>query len=223
MRNRLLLNAAFLFSVFAVAEAQQQISVIPMPSVVQFGSGQLKIDRFFSIAITGFPDAALERGVQRFVAEMSLQTGIPFRSKLSEASSPTLLIRAEQGREAVQKLGEDESYALAINESGAKLVAPEDEYHASGTLYSLTKPLASPGKSGPQWNTLDITLDGSRTIVLLNEVEVRLPISPRAIRSQSANSTSNPSEDHGQVWATLGCRTRGTPIHCCSRKLPLSR
>src|SRR6266851_4135011 len=110
MRNRLLLNATFLFSVFAAAEAQQRVSAIPMPSVVQFGSGQLKIDRSFSIAITGFRDAALERGVQRFVAEMSLQTGLPFRSKLSEGSNPTLLIHAERGREAVQKLGEDESY-----------------------------------------------------------------------------------------------------------------
>src|SRR5260370_23902298 len=115
MRNRLLLNAAFLFSIFAVAEAQQQISVIPMPSVVQFGSGQLKIDRSFSIAITGFRDAALERAVERFVVEMSLQTGIPFSSKLSEASSPTLLIRTEHVREAAQKVWEDEAYALASN------------------------------------------------------------------------------------------------------------
>src|SRR5258708_23461391 len=52
MRNRLLLNAAFLFSVFAAADAQQQISVMPMPSVVQFGSGQLKIDRSFSIDLS---------------------------------------------------------------------------------------------------------------------------------------------------------------------------
>jgi Domain of Unknown Function (DUF1080) len=29
----------------------------------------------------------------------------------------------------------------------------EDEYHVTGTLYSLTKPLAKPGKPGPEWNT----------------------------------------------------------------------
>src|SRR6266704_53115 len=28
----------------------------------------------------------------------------------------------------------------------------EDEYHVTGTLYSLTKPLAKPGKPGPEWN-----------------------------------------------------------------------
>jgi hypothetical protein len=44
----------------------------------------------------------------------------------------------------------------------------EDDYHITGTLYSLTKPLAKPGKPGPQWNTMEITLDGPRTIVTVN-------------------------------------------------------
>ncbi len=44
----------------------------------------------------------------------------------------------------------------------------EDEYHITGTLYSLTKPMSKPGKPGPQWNTMEITLDGPRTIVVVN-------------------------------------------------------
>jgi len=48
----------------------------------------------------------------------------------------------------------------------------EDEYHVTGTLYSLTKPLAKPGKPGPEWNTMEITLDGPRTIVALNGIKV---------------------------------------------------
>lgn len=36
----------------------------------------------------------------------------------------------------------------------------EDDYHVTGMLYSLTKPLAKPGKPGPEWNTMEITLDG---------------------------------------------------------------
>src|SRR5438552_3866937 len=47
-----------------------------------------------------------------------------------------------------------------------------DEYHATGALYSLTKPLARPGKPGPEWNAMEITLDGPRTIVVLNGVKV---------------------------------------------------
>jgi len=48
----------------------------------------------------------------------------------------------------------------------------EDDYHYTGMLYSLTKPLAKTGKPGPQWNTMEITLDGPRTIVYLNGVKV---------------------------------------------------
>jgi Domain of Unknown Function (DUF1080) len=60
----------------------------------------------------------------------------------------------------------------------------EDEYHITGTLYSLTKPLAKPGKPGPEWNTMEITLDGPRTIVTLNGAKVTdytegQPVPPR--------------------------------------------
>src|SRR5260370_9019855 len=48
----------------------------------------------------------------------------------------------------------------------------EDDYHVTGTLYSLTKPLARPGKPGPEWNTILITLDGPHTVVVLNAVKV---------------------------------------------------
>ncbi|HWZ98739.1 MAG TPA: DUF1080 domain-containing protein [Candidatus Dormibacteraeota bacterium] len=48
----------------------------------------------------------------------------------------------------------------------------EDEYHVTGTLYSLTKPLAKPGKPGPEWNTMEITIDGPHTVVVLNGVKV---------------------------------------------------
>lgn len=48
----------------------------------------------------------------------------------------------------------------------------EDEYHVTGTLYSLTKPLARPGKPGPEWNTMEITLEGPHTAVSVNGVKV---------------------------------------------------
>jgi hypothetical protein len=48
----------------------------------------------------------------------------------------------------------------------------EDEYHITGTLYSLTKPRARPGKYGPEWNTMIVTLDGPHTLVVLNDVTV---------------------------------------------------
>jgi hypothetical protein len=46
-------------------------------------------------------------------------------------------------------------------------------YHSTGMLYSLTKPLVPHmGKPGPEWNTMEITLDGPKTIVVLNGTKV---------------------------------------------------
>jgi hypothetical protein len=46
-----------------------------------------------------------------------------------------------------------------------------DEFHKTGVLYSLTKAMASPGKPD-DWNVMEITLDGDRTIVEVNGVLV---------------------------------------------------
>jgi len=93
-----------------------------MPASLQQGTGQLTIAQSFSVAITGTHDASLDAGVQRFTAQLSRQTGIPFRPK--PGSTPVLTVHAEHGREAIQRLGEDESYELSISETGAQLNAP---------------------------------------------------------------------------------------------------
>lgn len=59
-----------------------------------------------------------------------------------------------------------------------------DDYHATGCLYSLTKALARPGKGSGQWNTMEITLDGPRTVVSVNGAKVTdytegQPVPPR--------------------------------------------
>jgi hypothetical protein len=46
------------------------------------------------------------------------------------------------------------------------------EYHCTGVLYSLTKAMAHPQKEVGEWNTMEITLDGDRTIVTVNGVMV---------------------------------------------------
>lgn len=46
------------------------------------------------------------------------------------------------------------------------------EYHCTGVLYSLTKALAHPQKQAGEWNTMEITLDGQKTIVYVNGEKV---------------------------------------------------
>lgn len=47
-----------------------------------------------------------------------------------------------------------------------------DDYSCTGVLYTFTKALARPIRPLGEWNTLEITLDGPHTIVLLNGVKV---------------------------------------------------
>jgi hypothetical protein len=63
-------------------------------------------------------------------------------------------------------------YGYEVQIDNAPEKSDEDDYHYTGMLYSLTKPLAKTGKPGPQWNIMEITLDGPRTIVFLNGVKV---------------------------------------------------
>jgi hexosaminidase len=122
MRTLLITTGVSLLASLAAAQGQPQLNLMPMPASVQAGTGQLAINQSFSVSNTGFHDASLEEEVQRFVTQLSRQTGIPFRAKAG--TPPTLEIHADHGRQAVQKLGEDESYELTIADSGAKLTAP---------------------------------------------------------------------------------------------------
>jgi hypothetical protein len=46
------------------------------------------------------------------------------------------------------------------------------DYHCTGVLYSLTKAMAHPQKAPGEWNTMEITLDGPKTIVYVNGEKV---------------------------------------------------
>ena len=111
-----------LLTSLVVGQTQPQLNLMPMPASVQVGAGQLPIATSFSVAVTGFHDASLDQEIQRFQAQLSRQTGIPFYPKAGAA--PTLQIHADHRRESVQKLGEDESYELTVSDTGAKLSAP---------------------------------------------------------------------------------------------------
>jgi hexosaminidase len=111
-----------LLTTFSVAQTEPALNLMPMPASVQPGSGSLPITQSFSVSVSGAHDSALEAGVQRFITQLSRQTGIPFRPKSGEAAK--LTVHAEKGLEAVLKLGEDESYQLTTSESGAQLTAP---------------------------------------------------------------------------------------------------
>ncbi|HSS95622.1 MAG TPA: DUF1080 domain-containing protein [Terriglobales bacterium] len=69
-----------------------------------------------------------------------------------------------------------------------------DDYHSTGVVYSFSKAMARPGKPGPEWNTMEITLDGVHTRVTVNGTQVTdytegQPVPP--------NSPEEDLKDHG--------------------------
>jgi len=120
----LIVNILLLLMAFNAAHAQHQLHIMPAPSLAQVGAGQLPITGSFSVAISGYRDAILERGVERFIAQLSHQTRVLVKPMGAQTSNPKLLIRAEHGSDSVEKAGEDESYVLAVGESNARLTAP---------------------------------------------------------------------------------------------------
>jgi hexosaminidase len=133
VRIWLIASASLLLASHAMAQSQNTLNLLPMPTSVQPGVGRLLVDQSFSVAITGFRDATLERGIHRFIAELSRETGMLLMQKAFSSPKPALLVDAVRGSERVQRLGEDESYELTISPSGAKLTAPT----SLGVLHGL--------------------------------------------------------------------------------------
>src|SRR6266478_9972484 len=96
----------------ASAQEQPRLNFMPMPGNVQVGSGILRVDSSFSVALTGHTEARLDRAVQRFLRQLSRQTAIPLSGKPS--ATPTLTIHSDHASKEVQELGEDAGYALSV-------------------------------------------------------------------------------------------------------------
>src|SRR5579863_6709470 len=139
MRRFVWMSFVLILAPFSLSQTQTQLNLMPMPASVQTGSGRLAITQTFSVAATGNHDASLDRGIRDFMVQLSRKTGIPFRPKAGAAA--TLEVHADRGREAVQQLGEDESYELTVTDSGAKLNAatPLGVLHGLQTFLQLVQ------------------------------------------------------------------------------------
>jgi hexosaminidase len=120
--------------------AQQPPNVMPLPAKVQQGNGALAVDGNFSVALSGYTEARLERSVLRFRKQLARQTGLVLKPQPPDAAKgPTLLIHTGHASQPIQELGEDESYILEITSGGAKLNAetPLGTMHGLQTFLQL--------------------------------------------------------------------------------------
>ena len=124
-----------------LAQASLQLNLMPLPASVQPGAGQWIIDSSFSVAMTGVQDPMLSAAVDKFVSQLSRETGIPFKRTAAQHGA-ALTIHAEHKSESTLELGEDESYELTVNPSDAQLTAPNPlgALHGLQTFLQLVEP-----------------------------------------------------------------------------------
>lgn len=115
------------------AQEQPVLHLMPIPASVQIGSGQLKVDSSFSIALTGYTEPRLDRAAARFLRNLHRQTALLMPTKPGDPAHATLIIHTGHASKEIQEVGEDESYVLEVAASGAKLTAPTP----LGTMHGL--------------------------------------------------------------------------------------
>ena len=117
-----------------VTTAQQlALTLMPVPASVQSGTGSLRVDSSFSVALSGHTEPRLDRAVARFLRQLARQTALPLSLKPVKAAKATLVVQTDHASKEIQEVGEDESYVLEVGANGAKLTAPT----VLGTLRGL--------------------------------------------------------------------------------------
>ena len=89
----IILYSALLHNSMLTAQAQASLPLMPMPSHLTMGEGQLLIDGGFSVQIDGYTEPRLVAARKRFLDTLSRETGIPFGAD-PQAIPKTLIIKA---------------------------------------------------------------------------------------------------------------------------------
>ena len=141
-RNLLLISLAAAQAAVAATPA-----LMPLPVKMQAGQGQLTVDVNFSVAATAYSGERLDGVLQRFVAHLARQTGIPILDvKPADPSKATLRVQCAAAGPGYPQLGEDESYTLDVTPDGA-LIQSAAIAGARRGLETFTQ-LVGPGANG---------------------------------------------------------------------------
>ncbi len=119
---------------------QATLPVMPLPAQAVMGDGSFKIDGGFSIVFEGYTEPRLERAKERFLANLSRETGI-LHFPPSTAAQPEFVIRTAGASAKVEELGENESYHLEVTPAKVVLSAanPLGIMHGLQTFLQLVK------------------------------------------------------------------------------------
>src|SRR5258708_38981323 len=93
---------ALLLSAASAQEQPPRLNLMPLPANLQTGSGSLRIDSSFSVALTGHTAGRLDRAGQRFLRQLARQTARPLCAKPS--AKPPLTAHADQASKEGEEL-----------------------------------------------------------------------------------------------------------------------
>jgi hexosaminidase len=132
--------AALVVSCVAFGQEQGSLDLMPLPAHAALGAGQFLIDGSFAVAVENNPDPRVVEGRQRFMELLGRETGIPFAVNPA-AGRASFVIHTAGPSDAVQQLGEDESYRLAITSTHVELSAanPLGILHGLQTFLQLVR------------------------------------------------------------------------------------
>ena len=131
----------------AAAAGTPRPALMPWPSSIERGAGELGVGPDFRAAVAGEGGALVERAAKRFEARLARQTGLVLPSPVAMAEKATLEIRCDSPGKPLPYLGMDEGYTLTVTPAGATLQAAEPWGVLRGLETFLQ--LVSPGSSTP--------------------------------------------------------------------------
>ena len=151
-----------------------------MPSNIRLGIGTLPINGSFSVELEGYREPRIDRAIQRFLHDLSHDTGIPMRNQITDPANATLVVRAEHANKPIQDVNEDEGYTLDVSASGAKLTAPNPlgVMHGLQTFLQLVE--VTPGgfvasavhiEDSPRFPWRGLTIDVSRHFISVDTLK----------------------------------------------------
>ena len=128
-------------SVYGQDAGAKRLHLMPLPSSVEMGQGELVLGTNFKAGFEGQHDARLDAALDRFLMRLDRQCGGIRRAQHDAAAGAALVMTVKVAGPggAVQGVDEDESYKLTVAASGAQLSAATDvgAMHGMETLLQL--------------------------------------------------------------------------------------
>ena len=98
-------------------------TLMPVPASVTLSHERLAVDQKFTVAVSRYHDARLERAVARAMARLGARAGVIIPPVHIGAAPAALVIDVAASGYRVPDLAEDESYDLTVATTGARLSA----------------------------------------------------------------------------------------------------